>query len=136
MKGEAEADTYSTLFRVHRIIRTFGLLVRQFVAEGSIEDSDNQNINEDQFMTLFLRMTQDSVVGSHREVFNQKGFAAIESDDVEEANLGDDARLSRSVVGHLVRLFTIFKAYRVKSIVDSNRQDICLLYTSPSPRDS
>ena len=119
-----EAEAQSPLFRVHRVIRTFALLVKQFVAEENVADSDNQNINEDQFISLFLRMTQDGVVGSHREVFQQKGFAAIESDDVEDANIGDDNRLSRSVVGHLVRLFNILKVYRLRNIVDINRQDL------------
>ena len=109
--------------KIHSLVRVYGRLLKRFSQQKNEADLDDQSLSEEQFIQLFLKLTNSDTVGSARETFHLCMQTAIENEDVEVANATDDARLMRSVIGHFVKIFLLFRTFKKRAIVDANLFD-------------
>ena len=106
------SSDFLSMMKVHQVVRTFDSLTKRFVVENYDEqDCDTKGLSEDQFLSLFLRSVVDksSIRGLPREQLQWLTTVAIETEESEQSCRFDEARLSRSISGHLANLFILLR---------------------------
>eukprot|EP00744_Colponema_vietnamica_P004487 GILI01006691.1.p1 GENE.GILI01006691.1~~GILI01006691.1.p1 ORF type:complete len:1211 (-),score=205.69 GILI01006691.1:69-3446(-) len=121
--GPASLKDNTVVQKVHSLVRVYGLLLKRYSLAKNDTDVDDKSLSEEQFIQLFLKLTNSDTVGSARDTFHLCMQTAIDSEEIETANANDDSRLMRSVIGHLVKIFLLFRLFRKKAIVDANLLD-------------